>query len=143
MTEADLMRRLQILASKLGARLFRQNAGMAWVGKVERGPRTVRLGPNDVVIRNARPFHAGFQGMADLGGWRPVTITQEMVGATIAQRLEAEVKTDRGRATKEQLAWIEAVNKAGGRAGIVRSDDDLRALLQVENISELPLQSQG
>lgn len=135
MSEADLMRRLQIFASSIGARLFRQNAGMAWVGKVERGPGAVRLGPGDVVIRNARPFHAGFVGMADLGGWRPVTITPEMVGTTIAQRLEAEVKLN-GRPTKEQLAWIDAVNKAGGRAGVVRSEDDLRALVKVENISE-------
>ena len=135
------MRRLQILASSLGARLFRQNSGQAWVGnKIERGPRTVQLGAGDVVIRTARPFHAGFQGMADLGGWRPVVITADMVGATIAQRLEAEVKTETGRATKEQLAWIDAVNKAGGRAGIVRCDDDMRALLSVEKISELPLQ---
>ena len=135
------MRRLQIFASSLGARLFRQNSGMAWVGnKVERGPGTVRLGPGDVVIRNARPFHAGFQGMADLGGWRPVTITPEMVGSTIAQRLEAEVKTSTGRATKEQRAWIDAVNKAGGRAGVVRDEDDMRALLSVENISEPLLQ---
>lgn len=141
MSEADLMRRLQILASSLGARLFRQNAGMAWVGsKIERGPRTVQLGPGDVVIRNARPFHAGFQGMADLGGWRQVTITPDMVGTVIAQRLEAEVKTATGRATKEQRAWIDAVNKSGGRAGVVRCDDDMRALLSVENISEPPLQ---
>lgn len=129
------MRRLQILASSLGARLFRQQAGMAWAGnKVERGSgRTVRLGPTDVVIRNARPFHAGHPGISDLGGWRPVTITQAMVGTVIAQRLEAEVKTDKGRASREQLAWIEAVNKAGGRAGIVRSEADLRALVEVEN----------
>lgn len=135
------MRRLQILASSLGARLFRQNSGMAWVGnKVERGPRTVHLGAGDVVIRNARPFHAGFQGMSDLGGWRPVVIMPDMVGTTIAQRVEAEVKTETGRATKEQRAWIDAVNKAGGRAGVVRNDDDMRALLSVENNSELPLQ---
>lgn len=127
------MRRLQILASSLGARLFRQQAGMAWVGKVERGPRNVRLNAGDVVIRNARPFHAGHPGIADLGGWRRVNITPEMVGTVIAQRLEAEVKLN-GRPTAEQLAWIEAVNKAGGRAGIVRSDEDLRALVEVENI---------
>lgn len=134
------MRRLQILASSLGARLFRQNSGQAWVGKVERGSgKTVRLGPADIVIRNARPFHAGHPGIADLGGWRPVPITQKMVGTVIAQRLEAEVKLN-GRPTKEQLAWIDAVNRAGGRAGIVRSDDDLRSLVQVENKSEPLLQ---
>lgn len=135
------MRRLQILASSLGARLFRQNSGMAWVGKVERGPRTVTLKPGDIVLRQARPFHAGHPGISDLGGWRRVTITPEMVGTVIAQRLEAEVKL-KGRATAEQLAWIEAVNKAGGRAGVVRSDEDLRALVEVENISEPALQLQ-
>ena len=140
MSEADLMRRLQILASSLGARLFRQNSGMAWVGKVERGPRTVKLGANDVVLRGARPFHAGHPGISDLGGWRPVTITLEMVGTVIAQRLEAEVKTTNGRASKEQLAWIDAVNKAGGRAGIVRDEGDLMTLVKGENFSEPPLQ---
>lgn len=128
------MRRLQILASSLGARLFRQNSGQAWVGKVERGNgRTVRLNAGDIVLRQARPFHAGHPGIADLGGWRRVTITPEMVGTVIAQRLEAEVKLN-GRPTAEQLAWIEAVNKSGGRAGIVRSDEDLRALVEGENI---------
>lgn len=129
------MRRLQILASQLGARLFRQNSGQAWVGKVERGPRTVSIGPNDIVIRNARPLHAGFKGIADLGGWRRVTITPEMVGVTIAQRLEAEVKTDKGRPTADQLAWIEAVNKSGGRAGVVRSESDLIELVNGKNFS--------
>lgn len=129
MSEVDLMRRLQKLASSLGARLFRQNTGMAWVGDVERGPGVFRLGQGDLVIRNARPFHAGVQGMSDLGGWVPVKITEDMVGATIPVYAQVEVKTGRGRPTKEQVAWIEAVRSAGGRAGIARSEDDLRDIL--------------
>lgn len=54
-----------------------------------------------------------------------------MVGTVIAQRLEAEVK-ENTRATKEQLAWIDAVNKAGGRAGVVRNEADMTALIQGE-----------
>lgn len=134
------MRRLQILASKLGARLFRQNSGQAWVGKTERGPRTVRLGPNDIVLRNARPFHAGHKGIADLGGWRPIVITPEMVGQTIAQRLEAEVKLGT-KPTADQRAWIDAVNAAGGRAGVVRSEEDLISLVNGGNFSDPLLQS--
>lgn len=130
MSETDLMRRLQKLASTLGARLFRQNTGMAWVGKVQRGPGNFRLAPGDVVIRNARPFHAGITGMSDLGGWLPMTITPDMVGDTVAVVLQAEVK-DGARVTPEQTAWINAVNKAGGRAAVVRSEDDLRKLLGV------------
>lgn len=131
MSEADLMRRLQKLASTLGARLFRQNTGMAWVGKVERGypGKRVVLGAGDVVIRNARPFHAGFSGMSDLGGWVPVEVTPDMVGSTVATYCQVEVKSNGGRPTKEQLAWIEAVKRAGGRAGIARNENDLAAIL--------------
>lgn len=130
MSEADLMRRLQKLASSLGARLFRQNSGMAWIGKAERGPGTVRLGPGDVVVRNARPFHAGFTGMSDLGGWVPVEISASMVGSTVAVYSQVEVKLN-GRPTREQIAWIDAVNRAGGRAGVARSEDDLKKILGV------------
>lgn len=131
MSEIDLMRRLQVLASSLGARLFRQNTGMAWVGKVERGPGTFRLAQGDIVIRNARPFHAGIKGMSDLGGWVPVEITPEMVGTKVAVYVQVEVKAG-ARPTREQLAWIEAVRKAGGLAGIARSEDDLKAILRLE-----------
>ena len=128
MSETDLMRRLQVRASQLGARLFRQNVGLAWVGKVTRGPGAYNLGPSDVLIRNARPFHAGIEGMADLGGWLPVKITPEMVGTTIAVYTQVEVK-ENARPTKEQLAWIKAVNAAGGRAGIAHDDDELSTIL--------------
>lgn len=131
MSEADLMRRLQIAASRLGARLFRQNTGMAWVGKVTKierpGIYPVRKG--DVVIRNARPFHAGVTGMSDLGGWMPVEITADMVGSTVALYAQVEVK-ENARATKEQVAWIDAVKKAGGMAGIARSEGDLTDILR-------------
>ena len=128
MSEIDLMRQLQIAASQLGARLFRQNTGVAWVGKVEKRTGMVRLNPGDVVIRNARPFHAGITGMSDLGGWIPVEITAEMVGSTVALYAQVEVK-ENARPTPEQLAWIAAVKKAGGRAGIARSEDDLTQIL--------------
>ncbi|HEY5797701.1 MAG TPA: VRR-NUC domain-containing protein [Bosea sp. (in: a-proteobacteria)] len=130
MSESDLMRRLQIRASQLGARLFRQNTGLAWVGNVTTiyGDRFVRVKSGDVVIRNARPFKAGFKGMSDLGGWAPVTITPEMVGSTLPVYAQVEVKGD-ARPTKEQLDWIEAVKKAGGRAGVARSEIDLARIL--------------
>lgn len=126
MAEADLMRRLQIAASKLGARLFRQQVGMAWVGNATKIDRTtvITVRKGDVVIKNARPFHAGVTGMSDLGGWRPI----EVGGATIAQYAQVEVK-ESGRPTPEQLSWIDAVNKAGGVAGIARSEDDLKSIL--------------
>mgnify|MGYP001584374394 CR=1 FL=1 len=135
MAEADLMRRLQIAASRLGARLFRQQVGMGWIGKTTRGPLSmVSLGPNDVLIRNARPFHAGVEGMSDLGGWVSVEITPDMVGSTLAVVAQAEVK-ENARPTTQQLAWIAAVNKAGGRAGIARSEKDLADILAGRSVS--------
>lgn len=134
MSEADLMRRLQIAASRLGARLFRQNSGMGWVGKIIKTPGVYTLGPNDVLIRNARPFHAGVEGMSDLGGWVSVEITPDMVGSTLAVVAQAEVK-ENARPTAAQLAWIAAVNKAGGRAGIARSEKDLADILAGRSVS--------
>ncbi len=129
MSEAELMRRLMVRASQFGARLFRQNTGMAWVGnKIIRGPATVRLEAGDMAIRNARPFHSGVAGMSDLGGWVPVTVTPDMVGKTIAVYCQVEVK-ENARPTTEQLAWIGAVKQAGGRAGVARSDDDLQRII--------------
>lgn len=133
MSEIDLVRSLQKLASTLGARLFRQNTGVGWVGKVERGfpGKRVTLGPADVVVRNARPFHAGVPGMSDLGGWSPVVVTPEMVGTTIAVYAQVEVKAG-ARTTDEQKAWIEAVDKAGGFAGVARDENDLRKILHLK-----------
>jgi hypothetical protein len=131
MSEADFMRQLQRLASTLGARLFRQQTGMGWVGrKIERiyAARKVRVGPGDVVIRGARPFHSGFDGWSDLGGWSPLVITAEMVGSTVAVYTQVEVKID-AATTEEQTAWIDAVNAAGGRAGVAKSDEDLTKIL--------------
>lgn len=122
------MRRLQKVASSLGARLFRQQVGMAWVGKIERGPGRFALGPGDIVVRAARPFHAGIEGMSDLGGWVPVEITPDMIGSTVAVYAQVEVK-ENGRPSPAQTAWIEAVNKAGGKAGIARNDADLNQIL--------------
>lgn len=114
----------------MGARLFRQNTGMAWIGKARRIARamSVQVQPGDVVIQAARPFHAGITGMSDLGGWVPVVVTPEMVGSTVAVYAQVEVK-DGARVTAEQVKWIAAVQKAGGLAGVARNISDLAAIL--------------
>lgn len=128
--EAPLMKELQIAASSMGARLFRQNTGMAWIGKARRIARamSIQVQPGDVVIQAARPFHAGITGMSDLGGWVPVVVTPEMVGSTVAVYAQVEVK-DGARVTAEQVKWIAAVQKAGGLAGVARNISDLAAIL--------------
>jgi hypothetical protein len=129
--ETTLMHRIMFAASRGNIRLFRQNVGMAWAGRVEKfpAPRTVHVTPSDVVIRNARPFHAGIEGMSDLGGWKTITVTQDMIGRRIAVYVAAEVKVPKKHATPEQQGFIDAVLNAGGIAGVVRSEDDAMRLL--------------
>jgi hypothetical protein len=47
----------------------------------------------------------------------------------VAQFVAVEVKSERGRVSAEQTRFIEAVNQAGGCAGIARSVDAAQALL--------------
>lgn len=136
-SETPLMKELQIAASQIGARLFRQNTGQGWIGKAERITRAgpVMAKPGDVLITAARPFHAGITGMSDLGGWVPLTITPDMVGQRIAVVAQIEVK-DGAKATPEQLRWIDAVKSAGGRAGIAHNILEMEAILTAKDRSK-------
>lgn len=120
-----------VAASRLGARLFRRNVGMGWIGNAKKfnAPETVRVQAGDVLIRQARPFHNGEVGQYDMWGWRTVTITPEMVGTQIAQHVEIEAKQGTGRESSEQIAWGICVNRAGGRAGVARSLADVARIL--------------
>ena len=70
-------------------------------------------------------------GSSDLIGWRTVTITEAWIGQRIAQFLAAEVKTALGQPRADQIAFLAAVQRAGGIASVVRSPDDLSELLGV------------
>ena len=64
------------------------------------------------------------RGSADLIGWRTVTITPDMVGQQVAVFTSIEVKTPTGRIRPEQQQWLDAVQAAGGIAGVARSVKD-------------------
>lgn len=124
MSETDLYPRLQLLATQLGARLFRNNVAQGVVGRIEHVSRADNyyLRPGDCIVRNARVLHAGLAtGSADLIGWTP-TIVQ---GEPVAVFTSVEVKPERGgRITQDQLNWRNTVNDAGGLAMIVRSEQE-------------------
>jgi hypothetical protein len=84
-------------------------------------------------IQDGRPIRYGIAnpGGADLIGWTPIEITPDMIGQRVAIFTALEVKTEKGRPTKEQLAFIEAVKRAGGIAEIVRSEDDAKNTVDV------------
>lgn len=115
MSEVDIMRRIQVKLSTVGARLFRNNTGLAWQGKVQRFPETryIEVHPSDIIIRNARPVHFGLcDGSSDLIGW-----TKD--GRFLA--IETKKNT---KATQEQTNFIGAVNWSGGIGMIAHSPDE-------------------
>jgi hypothetical protein len=110
-TEQQIQQEIRIACSTGDTRLFRNNTG------------TLKDG-------NGRPVQFGLcKGSADLIGWRTVTITPDMVGQQVAVFTSIEVKTATGRLRPEQQQWLDAVQAAGGIAGVARSVEDAEALL--------------
>lgn len=63
------------------------------------------------------------QGGSDLIGFHSLTITPEMVGKRVAVFLAVECKSSKGKATPEQMAFIEFIKTAGGIAGVANSSE--------------------
>ena len=121
--EAPILREILAL-SRAGVRLFRNTVGAAFIGPF--------IHADGAVIIN-RPQRVQFglcRGSSDVIGWRTVVITQDMVGQAMAQFVALEVKSDRGRATAEQQAFIDHVVKCGGVAAVVRSADEAAGVLR-------------
>jgi hypothetical protein len=111
-TEQQIQQEIRIACGTGNTRLFRNNTG------------TLR-------DQNGRPVSFGLaRGSADLIGWRTVTITPDMVGQQVAVFTSIEVKTATGRLRPEQQQWLDAVQAAGGIAGVARSVSDAEALLR-------------
>ena len=112
MTEQQIQQHIRLACGKGDCRLFRNNTGT-------------------LKDANGRPVQFGLcKGSADLIGWKQVTITQDMVGQQIAVFLSIEVKTSTGRLRPEQQQWLNAVQAAGGVAGVARSVDDAHAIVK-------------
>lgn len=125
--ETNIVRRILL---KLGVdpsiRLFRNNTGSAWIGKSAKFNKrqSVIVEAGDVLVQQGRFFNAGLcLGSSDLIGFKTVEITPEMVGKKIAVFSGVEVKTKTGKTSKEQIAFINMINKNGG-IGFVATDED-------------------
>ena len=123
--EADIQADIRLALGRMPfVRLFRNNRGLAWMGKV-----VERYG-STVVIANARPVEFGLtDGASDLLGLTRVTVTPDMVGQTLAVFTAAEVKRPKVAVPDHQQKFIDFVNGFGGIAGVVRSTDDAVALV--------------
>jgi hypothetical protein len=105
-SEQQIQQHIRLTCSTGATRLFRNNTG------------TLR-------DANGRPVSFGLaRGSADLIGWTIRTVTPEMVGTQVAVFTSIEVKTATGRLRPEQQQWLDAVQAAGGIAGVARSVED-------------------
>lgn len=112
--------------------LFRVNVGQAWTGS-----RVDRLPGGRVLIHDARPFSTGLPpGFADTFGLVRVTITPDMMGQQLGQFLAGEIKAPGGRVSDKQAAFLQAIQRNGGRAGVWRSVDDAMAMVLGERKSK-------
>lgn len=119
--ESNIIKEIQLAYSKLHWRLFRNQTGTAWQGKAE------KQRDGSVLIREPRYITFGLtKGSSDLIGWRPVVITQEMVGTTVAQFAAVEVKSGELRLTPEQKQFLQVVNTMGGYGIKAGSVEDLK-----------------
>mgnify|MGYP000905382407 CR=1 FL=1 len=121
MNPTNAMKLVQLAIGKMPfVKIFRNNTGTGWVGKSRRIPNST-----DVVIEDARPLHAGLcSGSSDLIGWTSVIITPEHVGKRIAIFTALEIKSGSGRASPDQLNFINVVKDSGGLGAIIRSPEE-------------------
>ena len=111
MNETNLSRHLRILASRLEARLFRNQVG-------------------HYTIEGGRKITTGLGvGSPDLVGWKTLEITPEMVGKSVAVFAGIEVKSGHRKASPKQESWIAAIRAAGGIACVARNADEVQAVL--------------
>lgn len=111
--ETPIMRNAMLALSKWGARVFRNNVGLAVFVDRRGVERRVKYGL--------------CTGSSDIIGFVPVVITPDMVGQTVAVFLAVETK-DEAATTEGQGNFIAMVRRFGGRAGIAKSDEDAIAV---------------
>jgi hypothetical protein len=115
MSEQQIQQHIRLALSRGPVRLYRNNTG------------TLR-------DQHGRPVTFGLAvGSADLIGWTTRTITPDMVGQQVAVFTSIEVKSASGRLRPEQRQWLEAVQAAGGIAGVARSVEDATRLTTAQH----------
>ena len=119
MSESDTVRNVRLALSNGDARLFRNNVGTAWRGRVVKQSRTMLL------IENPQIVNFGLcTGSSDLIGWRSMLIAPEMVGQRVylaraaapraADRLDRVPLFLEPRAERWTLMWVESIASSSG-----------------------------
>lgn len=131
--ENPIIKEVQLLTSPKGWRLFRNSRGVGWVGKLIDYVKGIAR------ILNAKRVSFGLtDGASDLIGWRPVKVTKDMEGKTIAQFCAVEVKTDAyPKTTPAQKNFLKQVEESGGFSAIYREGKGFDKTGDGENESDL------
>jgi hypothetical protein len=119
--ENALGKKICLMASELGHRIFRSNVGEGWIGQATffSKPAKIEVYPGDVIIRKAKRIHFGLcNGQGDYIGF-----------SKTGKFISIELKTETGKIREEQILFSDAVNRAGGIAGIVMSEEEAFDLL--------------
>lgn len=116
--ETKLQRSIMLSISEAGHTVWRNETGRFWAGRV------LHRAGSQVTLGNAQMVPCGLAvGSSDL------------IGLTSEGRFFAiEVKTKTGRASKEQLLFIDAVRASGGIAGIARTEEEALKIIRGENV---------
>ena len=115
MTEHDIQNNIRLALGRMGIYTERANAGSFWSGKI------LAHDGNNLVLSNPTKIQGAAAGTADVYGFRPLQVTQAMVGTTVAQFIAIEVKKPGERPRPNQIAYLDMVNKRGG-VGIWTND---------------------
>ena len=111
--ETKIQRAIMIAISQAGHTVWRNETGNFWTGRV------IHKDGNTTTLANAQMIPCGLtKGSADLIG-----ITNKGIFFAI------EVKTPKGRTSKEQEQFIKHIKLQGGIAGVARSPQDALDLL--------------
>lgn len=132
MSEKTILNKLQLLATSLGHRLFRNNVGTAWRGEVH------KLKNGDILIKNPVLIRYGLaDGSGDLIGGTQVEITPEMVGRKVLIFTNYEVKANKTRTTENQINFSKMITQLGGVSIIDRfSSGNIEGNSYVESINK-------
>lgn len=115
--ETKIQRLIMLALSNAGHTVWRNETGRFWTGK------KIHSDGRNVTLAGGQMIPVGLcVGSSDLVG----------IQASTGRFFAIEVKTMKGRVSKEQQKFIDHVNKAGGIAGVARSTQDALELLSAD-----------